>query len=66
MGRREYHHPEPGPEVLEAVRQAAVDGRVSCAALHRVAERLGVPVPVVGRAADRLGLKITACQLGCF
>jgi len=66
MERREYHHPEPSQEVLEAVRRAAVDGRVSCAALHELAERLGVPVPVVGRAADLLGVKITACQLGCF
>jgi len=52
--------------VTEAVRQAAVDGRMNCACALDLAGRLGVPPAVVGRVCDRLGIKIAFCQLGCF
>ncbi|HSW11047.1 MAG TPA: hypothetical protein VLK32_09115 [Bacillota bacterium] len=53
-------------KVVEAVRQAAVDGRLTCAGGLDLARRLGVAPALVGRACDQLGVKIASCQLGCF
>lgn len=59
--------PEDVPqEVLDAVKAKAKDGKMGCAAAHKLARDLGVPIPVVGRALDLLGIKIEKCQLGCF
>lgn len=55
-----------GDRVEEAVREAAAGGRLTCARGLALARRLGVDPAVIGRAADRLGIKIEACQLGCF
>lgn len=53
-------------EVITAVKEAAEDNRIACGAAQKIAHDLGVPIPLVGRALDRLGIKITKCQLGCF
>lgn len=52
--------------VAEAVKAAAVEGRVPCAAALALARRLGVAPSQVGQAANELGIKIADCQLGCF
>lgn len=54
------------PEVLEAVKQAAKDGRLSCTAARKLAEELKVPPRIVGEACNALKIKIKACELGCF
>ncbi len=53
-------------EVYAAVKDAAPEGRISCTTARRIAEQLGVTVREVGKAADALGIKIHACELGCF
>lgn len=53
-------------KVLEAVKESSKDSRLPCSEAMRLAGRLGVSPAEVGRAADILGVKITACQLGCF
>jgi phage-related tail protein len=54
-------------DVIErALREKAVDGRIACAAALALAARLGVAPREVGAAADRAGIHISACQLGCF
>ncbi len=59
--------PEEIPEkVIKAVKEAAVDSKVTCAQAHWIAADLEVPVPLVGRALDLLEIKISRCQLGCF
>lgn len=62
-------HP-PGTEaderIAEAVRAAASDGRVSCAAAHRIAADLGVHPSEVGKTMDLLEYRIAKCQLGLF
>jgi len=50
----------------EELLKLAKDGKVSCAQATALAERLGVEPRRVGAVADELGLKITACRLGCF
>ena len=41
-------------------------GRIPCATLFRIATTQGVPVAAAGRAVQRLRIKVTGCQLGCF
>ena len=57
-------HPE-GP-LEHALAAEARDGRIGCATVFRVAAAQGVPAVEAGRAVQRLGIKITGCQLGCF
>jgi hypothetical protein len=57
--------PPSGP-LETALVAAARDGRIPCATVFRVAAAEGVPVTEAGRAVQRLGIKITGCQLGCF
>ena len=54
------------PEVKEAIELAAKDGRLTCHDARQLAERLGVDYRKVGRACNELGVKIKACELGCF
>ncbi len=56
----------PDEKLASELTRRAKDGRLPCAVAFAVAEELGVPRLQVGRAADELGIKITACQLGCF
>jgi len=53
-------------ELLDAVRAKAVDGRVTCAVLRKLAEDTGVPYAVAGAAADMAGVRVRDCELGCF
>ncbi|WP_418791663.1 hypothetical protein [Phosphitispora sp. TUW77] len=53
-------------KVLEAVKDAAPEGRLSCADAHALAKRLDVELLIIGKAADELKIKIKSCQLGCF
>lgn len=57
---------KPTAEVLKRVEGAATDKRLSCTVARQLAEELGVPVRTVGDACDELGVKIHACELGCF
>lgn len=54
------------PEVLQAVKEAASDGRLTCTEARKLAETLGVSPAEIGQAADELKIKLTACELGCF
>ncbi len=57
---------EVTPELIEAVKAKATDGRATCTVLRKLAKDLGVPVRAVGDAANEAGIKIKACELGCF
>jgi len=51
----------------EAILKASgPDRRLPCARAFQVAEEQGVPRARVGEACNRLGVKISRCQLGCF
>ena len=54
------------PEMLEAVKAKATDGKVTCAVLRKFAEDSGVPYKVAGAAADAAGVRVKNCDLGCF
>jgi len=45
---------------------ASRSGRIPCAHIFRIAEAQSVPVAEAGRAVQRLRIKVTGCQTGCF
>ena len=52
--------------IARRLRELATDGRIPCARAFALARELGVPLRRVGEVADGIGVRITACQLGCF
>ncbi|MBW6467700.1 MAG: hypothetical protein ACNA76_05340 [Anaerosomatales bacterium] len=54
------------PELVDAVRAKAHDGKVTCPVLRKLAEDTGIPYKVAGAAADSVGIKVHNCDLGCF
>ena len=69
-GRPAYRIRQPMQDVPEALARAigesTVDGRVSCAALWRIADEQGFSRPEMGNAVEALGIKVKPCQLGFF
>jgi hypothetical protein len=49
-----------------AVRAAAKDGYVTCPSGWKVANEAGVSHLDVGAMIDKLGVRVTECQIGCF
>jgi len=54
------------PALAEAIRSVAEDGKVTCAQLFEIAERLEKPPMSISAQVEALGVKIVHCQLGCF
>ena len=54
------------PEMLEAIKAKAVDGKVTCPVLRKLAEDSGIPYKVAGTAADMAGVRVNNCDLDCF
>lgn len=52
--------------IIDVVRKAAAEDRLSCEKARELAETLKVPVDEIGRICNVLKIKITTCQLGCF
>lgn len=50
----------------DEVKASAANGRISCAAALEIAKRLRLSRKKVGDATNKLGVKLTGCQLGCF
>lgn len=53
-------------ELKDAVLAKAVDGKVTCPVLRKLAEDRGIPYKVAGTAADMAGVRVGGCELGCF
>jgi len=57
----------PIPEGLEeTIREAAVDGKLSCAQAWTLARQFHIPKMQISPIADQLEIHITPCQLGAF
>ncbi|MHB1342604.1 MAG: hypothetical protein ACYC77_08440 [Coriobacteriia bacterium] len=54
------------PELTDAILGKAVEGRITCPVLRKLAEDNGVAYKVAGTAADMAGVKVKNCDLGCF
>jgi len=50
----------------EELKGSLVDGRLPCAAAFKISGRHGVSARKIGDMANRLNIKISGCQLGCF
>jgi hypothetical protein len=66
FGKKRSSDIKLNPEIAEAVKQEASDGKITCAAAFRVVDRLKAPPEEVGIAVDLLELPIIKCQLGLF
>ena len=53
-------------DIEQKIRESLVEGRLPCAIAFKIAEELNVAPPSVKDVTDKLGIKISACQLGCF
>jgi hypothetical protein len=53
-------------EITRAVQEVSQEGRVTCAELQALAEKLGCSYEEIGQVANSLNIKIKQCQLGCF
>ena len=53
-------------EIAGKLKEAAKDGRISCAMAQKLAADNKVSLKVVGALLDEMKIKITQCQLGCF
>ncbi len=58
--------PEQQAELEKRLTSAAKDGRIQCSSAQAIAKSLNLSYGVVGKTADKLKLKISKCQLGCF
>ena len=50
----------------EELKASLVDGRLPCAVAFKISGKHGVSTRKVGDTANRLNIKISGCQLGCF
>jgi len=50
----------------EQLKVSLVDGKLPCATAFKIARKLKVTPKQVGDVANKLGIKIVNCQLGCF
>lgn len=53
-------------DLVEAIKEKASSGKITCPMLRKLAEDQGVPYNVAGTAADVAGVKVHDCSLGCF
>jgi hypothetical protein len=54
------------PAIAEAVKQGVSDGKISCTAAFKVADKLKATPGEVGAAIDLLEIPVIKCQLGLF
>jgi hypothetical protein len=64
--RAKFGEIAPVGQLENALVDEAREGRLPCASVFRIAATLGVPAAEAGRSVQRLGIKVTGCQLGCF
>ena len=53
-------------ELEKKIKASLVEGKLPCAIAFKIANELKVSPSNVGKAANRLSVKISNCQLGCF
>jgi hypothetical protein len=57
---------ETRSQVEHAIRAALKDGYLACPSGWKIAKNAGVSRLDVGAMIDKLGVRVTDCQLGCF
>jgi hypothetical protein len=57
---------EPNQQIADLVNANIIDGKISCADAHKIAQELNVSPAEVGVTIDLLEVRINKCQLGLF
>ena len=53
-------------QLENTVKASLKDGYLSCPMAFKIADEAKVPKIAVGEMVDRLGIRVTSCQIGCF
>jgi hypothetical protein len=53
-------------ELEQRLLKASRENRIPCASALALAKALGIPAAEVGKTANKLKIRISKCQLGCF
>jgi len=53
-------------ELESKMKSSLVNGRLPCAIAFQISRELKVSLKEIGETANKLGIKISGCQLGCF
>jgi len=58
--------PEQQETLEKLLYKASKKNRINCSGALAIANSLGIPPSAVGKAANKLKIRISNCQLGCF
>ena len=58
--------PEQQGELEQRLHKASKENRIHCSSALAIAKSLGITAAEVGKTANKLKIKISKCQLGCF
>jgi hypothetical protein len=58
--------PEQMSRLESTVKSKLKEGNLPCGIAWKIAQEAGIPRIAVGEITDRLGIRITDCQIGCF
>jgi hypothetical protein len=53
-------------ELIVKLQEMFPNGRMSCSEARELAEKMGIALEDMGKLCDQAGIKIFACELGCF
>jgi len=53
-------------KIEETILEKSKDGKVPCAMCFKIAEDFGISKGEIGDILNKLKVKISQCQLGCF
>jgi len=53
-------------EIAAKLKEAAKDGKISCALAQKIAIENKISMKQVGNLLNKMKIKIAQCQLGCF
>ena len=53
-------------ELEENIQGSLINGKLPCAAAFKIAKQLKIGIKEVGEACNKLNLRVSSCQLGCF
>lgn len=52
--------------IAKALRDAGITQVLTCTQAYAIAEKYAIPLDEIGKYCNSNGIKIRACQLGCF
>jgi LAO/AO transport system kinase len=52
--------------IKDRIQKTAINKKISCPELRKIAEELGISYGEAGKTANDLRIKIKNCDLGCF